>query len=291
MKTAVISALAIAVAAAFPASALACRDSGANHARHGATQHAKGRVPLYDNLGTHEYRVTTRNPLAQRYFNQGMRLYYAFNHQEAIRAFEEGARLDPASAMLPWGIALALGPNINVPMDAETGRAAYAAIQRAIRLEGNASAKERVLIRALATRYVANPPEERASLDQAYANALRDVVRQYPDDLEARTLYAEALMDLSPWNYWTRDEKPRKHTPELLAQLERVLKANPDHPGANHFYIHAVEAVQPERAVPAAERLAKLMPGAGHIVHMPGHIYIRVGRYLDAIKANEHAVH
>lgn len=253
--------------------------------------HAKGKVPLYDNLGTHEYRITTRNPLAQRYFNQGMRLYYAFNHLEAIRAFEEGARLDPASAMMHWGIALALGPNINVPMDADAGRAAYAAIQRAIKLEGAASPKERALIRALATRYVANPPEERGALDKAYANALRDVVRQYPDDLEVRTLYAESLMDLSPWNYWTRDAKPRENTPELLAQLEHVLKANPDHPGANHFYIHAVEAVEPERAVPAAERLAKLMPGAGHIVHMPGHIYIRVGRYLDAIKANEHAVH
>ena len=292
LKSAVISAVAIAVAAAFPVSSShACRDSGVNHARHATVHHAKGKVPLYDNLGKHEYRITTRSALAQRYFNQGMRLYYAFNHQEAIRAFEEGGRLDPTSPMMPWGIALALGPNINVPMDADAGRAAYAAIQQAIKLEGNASPRERALIRALAKRYVANPPEERATLDKAYANALHDVAREYPDDLEVRTLYAEALMDLSPWNYWTRDEKPRENTPELLAQLEHVLKANPDHPGANHFYIHAVEAVQPERAVPAAERLAKLMPGAGHIVHMPGHIYVRVGRYLDAIKANEHAVH
>jgi tetratricopeptide (TPR) repeat protein len=228
---------------------------------------------------------------AQRYFDQGMRLYYAFNHQEAIRAFEDAARLDPKCAMCPWGIALALGPNINAPMEDEAARAAYAAIRKALALAPNASGKEQALIRALAVRYAAEPSQDRASLDRAYADALRDVVHRYPGDLEARVLYAEALMDLNPWDYWTREGKPRENTPELLAQLEHVMARNPDHPGANHFYIHAVEAVQPERAVAAAERLAALMPGAGHIVHMPGHIYIRVGRYEDAIKANEHAIH
>jgi tetratricopeptide (TPR) repeat protein len=283
------SALAFSIALSFAPTTWA--HNGSHDASHQTAPTAKGKVPLYDNLGDHEYRITTRNATAQRYFNQGMRLYYAFNHQESIRAFEEAARIDPNSPMHYWGIALALGPNINVPMDVDAGRAAYAAAQKALALEGNAGAKERELIRALAVRYVDFPPGDRAALDRAYANAMREVVRKYPDDLEARTLYAEALMDLSPWNYWTRDEKPRADTPELLAQLEYVLKRNPNHPGANHFYIHAVEAVQPERALPSAERLARLMPGAGHIVHMPGHIYIRVGRYLDAIKANEHAVH
>lgn len=290
-KSAVIPVLTLATAfaAAFPQGAVA--HNGAREGAHSAAHDSKRGVPLYDNLGNHHYAIATKVALAQRYFDQGLRLYYAFNHQESVRAFKEAARLDPGCAMAQWGIALALGPNINAPMDANAGRAAWAAIRKALALSGNASEKERALIRALATRYAEKPPEDRAALDKAYAAAMRDVVRQYPDDLEARTLYAEALMDLSPWEYWTRDAKPREHTNELLAQLEHVLAANPNHPGANHFYIHAVEAVQPERAVPAAERLAKLMPGAGHIVHMPGHIYIRVGRYLDAIKANEHAVH
>ena len=256
-----------------------------------AAPKAQASVALYDNLGKHHYAVTTQNREAQRYFDQGLRLYYAFNHQEAIRAFEEAARLDPKCAMCPWGVALALGPNINAPMGAEAAGAAFAAIQKAIALASHASAREHALIQALATRYAEVPPKDRLALDRAYAEALRDVVRRYPQDLEARTLYAEALMDLSPWNYWTREGWPREHTGELLAQLEHVMARNPDHPGANHFYIHAVEAVQPERAVAAAERLAGLMPGAGHIVHMPGHIYVRVGRYADAIKANEHAIH
>jgi tetratricopeptide (TPR) repeat protein len=250
-----------------------------------------GTVPLFDNLGSHHYEITTKAPLAQRYFDQGLRLYYGFNHAESIRAFEEATRQDPDCAMCYWGVALAHGPNINAPMDRVAGLAAHAAMQKAIAREKNASEKERALIRALAARYVADPPDDRSALDAAYARELREAVRRYPEDLEAATLLAEALMDLSPWNYWTPEGKPRPDTPEILAQLERVMAANPDHPGANHFYIHALEAVQPERAVSAAERLAKLMPGAGHIVHMPGHIYVRVGRYLDAIRANEHAVH
>jgi tetratricopeptide (TPR) repeat protein len=256
--------------------------------------HAQGvrpAVPLYDNLGDHHYAITTRVPLAQRYFDQGLRLYYAFNHAEAIRAFNEAARLDPQCAMCYWGAALAYGPNINAPMDSAAGVAAYKAIRQAQGVARHATPKERALIDALSRRYAADPPEDRAALDAAYADAMKRLVERYPDDLEARTLYAESLMDLSPWQYWDKDGSPGPHTPELLAELERVMAANPNHPGANHFYIHAVEAVQPERAVAAAERLANLMPGAGHLVHMPGHIYIRVGRYLDAITANEHAVH
>jgi tetratricopeptide (TPR) repeat protein len=247
-------------------------------------------VPLYDDLGDHHYAVSTQVPLAQRYFDQGLRLYYAFNHAEAIRAFDEAARLDPQCAMCAWGAALAYGPNINVPMDAVAGVAAYEAVGRARALASQASPRERALIDALSRRYAADPPQDRAALDAAYASAMKQVVDRYPDDLDARTLYAESLMVLSPWRYWNGDGSPRLQTPELLAQLEHVMAANPDHPGANHFYIHAVEAAQPQRALPAAERLAGLMPGAGHIVHMPGHIYIRVGRYRDAIEANQHAV-
>ncbi|MDH5740740.1 MAG: tetratricopeptide repeat protein, partial [Nitrospira sp.] len=248
-------------------------------------------TPLYPNLGSLHYPVTTSVPLAQRYFDQGLRLYYAFNHSEAIRSFQEGARLDPDCAMCYWGIALAYGPNINAPMDTASGRLAYTALQQALKHEKKVSAHERTLIQALATRYEAEPPADRAELDAAYAHTMADVVQRFPDDLEAKTLYAESLMDLSPWDYWTSDGKPKPTTTKLLSHLEQVLASDPNHPGANHFYIHAVEAVQPERAIEAAEQLAGLMPGAGHLVHMPGHIYIRVGRYEDAIKANEHAVH
>ena len=248
-------------------------------------------VPLYDNLGTLHYPITTTVPLAQRYFDQGLRLYYAFNHQEAIRSFQEGMRLDPGCAMCYWGIALAYGPNINAPMDAVSGRLAYAAIQQADQHATTVSNREQALIQSLATRYTAELTSDRSELDAAYSRAMADVAQRFPDDSEAKTLYAESLMDLSPWDYWTADGKPKPNTTTLLSKLEEVLAAEPDHPGANHFYIHAVEAVRPERALRAAERLAGLMPGAGHLVHMPGHIYIRIGRYEDAIKANEHAVH
>lgn len=250
-------------------------------------------VPLYDDLGNHHYEVTTSSPAAQAYFDQGLRLYYAFNHAEAIRAFREAQRLDSTCAMCFWGEALAWGPNINAAMDSAAAVSAHAAIQRALAVQAHASEEERALIAALAHRYAAPPhlPANRAPLDSAYALAMADVVQRHPADHDAAVLYSESLMDLRPWNYWSRDDRPQPGTTIILAQLERVIAANPDHPGACHFYIHAVEAAYPERAVPCAERLARLMPGAGHIVHMPGHIYIRVGRYLDAVKANEHAVH
>jgi hypothetical protein len=248
-------------------------------------------VPLYDNLGIHHYAITTSVPLAQQYFDQGLRLYYAFNHGEAVRAFDEAAAIDPRCAMCYWGAALSHGPNINLPMDADAAGAAWAALQQALAVRPHASERERGLIDALATRYAEDAPAERAALDSAYARAMSLLAERYPDDVEVRALAAEALMDLSPWQYWDADGSPRPHTPEILRHLDAALAVNPDHPGANHFYIHAVEAVDPQRAVPMAERLAGLMPGAGHLVHMPGHIYIRVGRFVDAIRANEHAVH
>ncbi len=248
-------------------------------------------VPLFTNLGEHRKVISTRVPQTQNYFNQGLRLVYAFNHGEAIRAFQEAARLDPKCAICHWGIALAYGPNINVPMDSASAVLAYAALERAQELAPNASVSERAYIRALATRYVATPRTERAKLDAAYASAMRALARRYPRDLDVATLYAESLMDLRPWRYWTRDGKPEPGTREIVTQLESVIRRNPRHPGACHYYIHAVEAVAPAKAVPCAERLAALMPGAGHLVHMPAHIYIRVGRYADAIRSNEHAVH
>jgi len=248
-------------------------------------------VPLYDNLGDHHYAVGTRVPLAQRYFDQGLRLYYAFNHAEAIRAFRQAQRLDPACAMCFWGEALAWGPNINLPMDSAAGVAAHQAITAAVAAQHGAEDHERALIAALATRYATPPPADRSGLDSAYARAMGDVARRFPNDPEAAVLHAEALMDLRPWNYWTAEGALQPGMAEALAQLERASAKDPRHPGACHFFIHAVEALQPERAVACAERLAGLMPGAGHLVHMPGHIYIRVGRYLDAIQANQHAVH
>jgi tetratricopeptide (TPR) repeat protein len=248
-------------------------------------------VPLYDNLGDHHYAITTRVPLAQRYFDQGLRLYYAFNHAEAVRSFREAQRRDPTCAMCFWGEALAWGPNINLPMDSAAAVEAYAALLKATAVQTGADARERALIAALATRYAPVPPADRAALDSAYARAMAEVSRRFPNDPEAAVLHAEALMDLRPWNYWTKDLELQPGMQVALSQLERIVATNAKHPGACHFYIHAVEAAFPERAVACAERLAGLMPGAGHLVHMPGHIYIRVGRYLDAIKANEHAVH
>ena len=249
-------------------------------------------VPLYTDLGDHHVPITTPVSLAQRYFDQGMRLLYGFNHGEAIRSFNHAAQLDSNCAMCYWGVAYAYGPHVNAGMDSAAGLAAYQAIQQALARERAASPRERAYIDALAKRYAPIPPADRAALDAAYAAAMGDVIKRYPNDLDAATLYAEALMDKRPWNYWDKKTgEPYPGTTEIVAQLERVLRANPRHPGACHYYIHAVEAVAPQQAVPCAERLAALMPGAGHVVHMPAHIYIRVGRYADAIAANEHAVH
>lgn len=258
---------------------------------HYSAMGSNGAVELYTNLGSHHYAITTRKPIAQQYFNQGLRLTWAFNHAEAVRAFEEAERLDPTCAMCSWGVAYALGPNINAAMEPGAAAKAFKAIERAKARQRRASARERALIEALATRYAKSPGVSRASLDSAWAGAAGEVARRFPDDQEAQVLHADALMNLSPWNYWNGDGTARSGTSVILARVEGVMRTNPDHPGACHLYIHAVEAMHPARALPCAERLAALMPGAGHLVHMPGHIYVRVGRYLDAIKANEHALH
>jgi tetratricopeptide (TPR) repeat protein len=248
-------------------------------------------VPLYANLGDHSYSITTRSLQAQRYFDQGLRLLWAFNHPEAIRSFEEAERLDASCAMCAWGVAYALGPNINLGMDSVAAVRAYNAVQRARAAASRSSAREQALIAALATRYAAVPPAARAGLDSTYAKAMERVATRFPDDQEAQVLHADALMNLSPWNYWESNGTPRSATTTILRRLEAVMQSNPRHPGACHLFIHAVEAQAPKRALACAERLASLMPGAGHLVHMPGHIYIRIGRYADAIDVNRHAVH
>jgi tetratricopeptide (TPR) repeat protein len=248
-------------------------------------------VPLYTNLGSHHKRISTRVPATQQYFDQGLRLVYGFNHAEAIRSFTRAAELDPTCAMCYWGIALAYGPHVNAPMDSASGVAAYAAAQKALALKSHATASERAYIEAVAQRYEADPPTDRARLDTLYSRAMERVANTNANDLDAATLYAESLMDLRPWNYWRPDGTPYPGTNEIVRQLERVISRNPNHPGACHYYIHAVEAVNPQAAVSCAERLARLMPGEGHMVHMPAHIYIRVGRWNDAIQANQHAIH
>lgn len=248
-------------------------------------------TPLIGNLGSHSHPITTASETAQRYFDEGLTLTFGFNHAEAVRSFKDAAEIDPGCAMCHWGIALALGPNINAPMADEAVPAAWAALQQAQALAPAASPAEQAYIQALATRYVAEPVADRADLDLAYADAMRELSRQYPDDLDAATLYAEAVMDLTPWQFWTKDGQPTTYTGEIVQVLESVLARNPNHPGANHYYIHTVEAsYTPERALPSAERLEKLAPGAGHLVHMPGHVYWRTGRYQDAVRVNEDAI-
>jgi tetratricopeptide (TPR) repeat protein len=248
-------------------------------------------VPHYTNLGTHHKRISTKVPATQQYFDQGLRLVYGFNHAEAIRSFTRAAEIDPRCAMCYWGIALAYGPHVNAPMDSKSGVAAYQAVQKALSLTSHATAHERAYIEVLVQRYEADSPTDRARLDLSYSRAMGNLAKTYPKDLDAATLYAESLMDLRPWNYWRSDGTPYPGTTEIVRQLEGVLSRNPQHPGACHYYIHAVEAVNPKAAVPCAERLARLLPGEGHMVHMPAHIYIRVGRWNDAIQANQHAIH
>jgi len=247
-------------------------------------------APRLQNLGTHAFPVSTRKPRAQQFVNQGLRLSYGFNHAEAGRAFREAARLDPGLAMAYWGEALVLGPNINVPMAPEDEPKALAAVQKAVALRARATPRERAYIDALAQRY-SGKAEDRAARDRAYADAMRALSRRYPADLDAATLFAEALMDLRPWGYWMRDGVPYAETPEAVAAIESVLKRSPNHPGANHLYVHLLEpTAQAARAEASADRLRTLMPGAGHMVHMPSHIYMRVGRYADASASNEQAV-
>lgn len=247
-------------------------------------------APRLQNVGKHTFPVTTNSEQAQRFINQGLNLTYGFNHAEAARAFAEAARLDPDAAMAFWGQALVLGPNINAPMAPEEEPKALAHLKKAQSLKGKVSQRERDYIDALALRFTGKP-EDRAAADQAYAGAMRILQETYPDDLDAATLYAESVMDLRPWNYWTRDGRPYEQTHDIINALDRVLAKNPDHPGALHFYIHLWEASNtPEKAEAAADRLLPLAPAAGHLVHMPGHIYQRVGRYSDAMKSNQMAI-
>jgi tetratricopeptide (TPR) repeat protein len=222
--------------------------------------------------------------------SQGMMLTYGFNHAEASRSFREAARLDPNCAMAYWGMALVLGTNINMAMPPENESKAYEMIQKAIALKKNASEKEQSYIDVLATRYSGEAKPDRNALDRAYAEAMRQLHERHPDDLDAATLYAESLMNLRPWNYWTRDLRPYPETVKIHSVLESVLARNPNHPGAIHLYIHAVELGRPELAEAGADRLWKLAPGAGHLVHMPSHIFRRVGRYADASQSNQDAV-
>ncbi len=247
-------------------------------------------APRLQNLGDHKHPVTTSSPRAQLFFNQGLNLIFGFNHSEAGRSFREVARLDPDCAMAYWGQALALGPNINMPMPPEAEPQAYALIQEAQALKSKVSRKEQDYIDALATRYSAAEKADRNALDRAYAKAMRALSERYPNDLDAATLYAEAIMDLRPWNYWTRDMRPYPETSEILRILESVLDRNSNHPAAIHYYIHTVELARPELAEAGADRLGQLAPGAGHLVHMPSHIFRRLGRYDDASKSNELAI-
>ncbi|HVP83875.1 MAG TPA: hypothetical protein VMS78_04045 [Rhizomicrobium sp.] len=246
-------------------------------------------APTFANLGSHTHKISTKSAQAQRYFDQGVNLLFGFNHAEAIRSFREAARLDPHCAICWWGVAFAYGSNINLPMQPDAIKPAWDAMQKAQGLKRYASKEERDWIDALSARYSSSPNADRALLDAAYARAMGDLAKKYPNDLDASVFYAEAMMDTQPWDYWQSDATtPKGHGAEIVATLESVIKRSPNHPGALHLYIHAVEAsTTPERAEAAADRLATLMPDAGHIVHMPSHIYYRVGRYRDAYHANE----
>ncbi len=248
-------------------------------------------VRLYEALGRHHFRISTSIPMAQRYFDQGMILMYGFNHAEAARSFQYAQQLDPTCAMCFWGEALVLGPNINAPMADSAVPQAYAASQQAMTLRGKASGKERALIQAVAKRYSKDVLPDRSVLDVTYAEVMRQVFAQFPDDSVVGALLAEALMDVHPWDFWKKDGKPQPWTPEIVSTLERVLDLNPNLPLGHHLYIHALEASpHPEKALSSAARLPALVSGSGHLVHMPAHIYIRIGWYRDALVANQRAV-
>ncbi len=242
-------------------------------------------------FGEVNFKVSTKNPEAKKFFNQGLACIYGFNHEESLRAFKRAAELDPQLAMAYWGAALALGSNYNLQADAPQLKEAYTNLQRALALSSQSSERERAYIAALAKRYSDDPQADRQKLALDYKNAMSEVVKQFPDDLDAATLYAESMMNVRPWKLWTLDGKPAEGTLQIVAVLESVLRRNPNHIGANHYYIHAVEAsTNPERAVPSAARLGKLAPKAGHLVHMPSHIYIRTGDYEQAAQANADAI-
>jgi tetratricopeptide (TPR) repeat protein len=278
--------------AAVAVSCLSAVAAAQGHGGHDADATARA-AQIFAELGGQRRPIKTKVAAAQRYFDQGLNLSYAFNHDEAVRSFAEAARKDPSCAVCYWGVAYASGPHINNPtMDPARSKTAWEAVQKAKGLLAKASPVERDLIEAVAARYSSDPAADRVPLEKAYADAMRQVWARHPRDSDVGALFAEAAMDQHPWDLWNHDGTPQPWTEEIVATLETVLKLNPNHPGANHLYIHAVEASpKPERAIPAADRLAAgLVPGAGHLVHMPGHVYQRVGRYWDAAEANRKAI-
>src|SRR4026207_623832 len=248
-------------------------------------------VTLEAGLGDIDHPVSTTNPEAQKFFNQGLEYVYGFNHEEAIRSFKQASQLDPQLAMAYWGVALSMGSNYNVPADGPALIEAYNNLQKAIALAPKASEQDRAYINALSKRYSSDIQADKHQLEVNYKNAMGELAKRYPDDLDAATLYAESMMNLRPWKLWSLDGKPATETLEIVAGLEGVLRRNPNHTGANHYYIHAVEASNnAERALPSAARLGKIAPKAGPLVDMPSHIYIRTGDYAEAAQSNVDAI-
>jgi tetratricopeptide (TPR) repeat protein len=294
-KTRVLAGVLVVVAAAAPVAAQTDPQPQGTHKHYEHSEEANqpgpaGQIaPRLQNLGPHTFAVSTKNRDAQLFINQGLNLAYSFNHAEARRAFREAARLDPTLAMAYWGQALVLGPNINAMMESGEEPHALENAQKAMSLKANATEREQALIEALSKRYTGDPQHRQVN-DKAYADAMRQVQQRFPDDNDIAMLYVESMMDLRPWGYWMRDGQPHEGTAEIVALTEEVMKRNPKHPGALHMYIHLMEAHHPARAEAAADALLPLLPAAGHMVHMPGHIYQRVGRYNDAIRSNELAI-
>lgn len=257
-------------------------------AQHRHEEHAPAKpAELLEGLGSHTHPIATESPLAQKFFDQGLALIYGFNHDEAARLFARAAELDPKSPMPHWGIALALGPNYNMPAMPEREEKAWQAIAKAVELARAAPENEQAYVAALVKRYSKDPDQDRKLLAERYRDAMKEVMRSYPDDLDAATLYAESIMNLRPWQLWSLEGEPAEGTLEILAVLESVLRRDPDHPGGNHYYIHAVEASRtPERALPSAQRIGRIMPGAGHMVHMASHIFSRLGDYENSAAVN-----
>jgi tetratricopeptide (TPR) repeat protein len=271
----------------FLCAVLLCLSAAAqDHSSHAQTRP----VTLVTGLGDLHHPVSTKNPQAQQFFDQGLRFIYAFNHDEAARSFQHAAELDPKLAMAYWGFAEAVGPNYNDPADPDRYKRAHEAVQKAMDLSADASPSDQAYIQALAKRFPANAKSDLKKAAEEYHDAMREVMNEFPDDLDAATLFAEAGMNLHPWGLWHLDGTPEAGTDEIVSTLESVMKRDPNHLGAIHYYIHAVEASPtPERALAGANKLAALAPGAGHIVHMPAHVYIRTGDYEAAVKTNEQA--
>jgi len=274
-----------------PLSLILIGTAGCHQPGHQMAEPAPGPAQLFANMGSHHRTIRTQSSQAQQYFDQGLTWTFGFNHDEAIRCFHEVTRLDPTCAMGWWGVALANGPHINNPVMSEAqSHAAWAAVEKARALRSHADPTEQTLIDALIHRYAATPPKDRAPLDKAYSDAMRTVWKAHPQDADIGALFAESMMDLNPWKLYTREGNPQPGTAEIVAVLEAVQRIDPDHPGGNHYYIHAVEASRtPQRAMGAADRLRNAVPTSGHLTHMPSHIDVRTGRWAEASDANVRA--